>query len=98
MLELSLIVAQVALSFNYAVFVLGSLCGKLCKVGLVHLAYIHHSLAALLVGLTCFQALLAHVYSLVRVENLNIQLCYLLQHVVGSNGRVELGLLGSKLV
>jgi len=97
-LQLALVVAQVALGFNDGILVLRTLRRELRQVCLAHLAHLYHCLAALLVGLACFQTLLRHGDSLVRVEYLHVELRNLLEHVVGCGSRVESCLLGSHLV
>ena len=58
----------------------------------------YHRLAALLIGLAGLKALLRDGDGLIRIEYLDVELGYLLEHVVGCDSRIEACLLCSELI
>ena len=94
LLQLEFVVLHQTLGGHHVVFVLCPLGGELCQVGLAHLAYFHHGLAALLVERAGFQALPAHGNGLVGVEDLHEELHDALLDVLGCDLAFHLCLLG----
>ena len=97
-LQLSLIVLHIAFSLHDVEFILSSLSGELSQISLTHLAYLHHLLATLFVLLAREIALLVHLDSLCRVEDLHVELCNLFLQLDGLSSRIELCSLGRELV
>ncbi len=97
-LQLSLVVLHIAFSLYDVEFILSSLSGELCQVSLAHLSYLHHLLASFFVLQARVIALLVHLDSLSRVENLNVELGNLLLQLDSLGSRIKLGSLGSKFV
>ena len=97
-LQLSLIVLHIAFSLHDVEFILSPLSGELCQVSLTHLAYLHHLLATLFVLLAREIALLVHLDSLCRVEDLHVELCNLFLQLDSLGSRIELCSLGRELV
>ena len=79
-------------------FILSPLSGELCQVSLTHLAYLHHLLAPFFVLLAREIALLVHLDSLCRVEDLHVELCNLFLQLDSLGSRIELCSLGRELV
>ena len=97
-LQLSLIVLHIAFSLHDVEFILSPLSGELCQVSLTHLSYLHHLLATFFVLLAREIALLVHLDSLCRVENLHVELCNLFLQFDSLGSRIELCSLGRELV
>ena len=97
-LQLSLVVLHIAFRLHDVEFILCSLSGELCQVSLTHLAYLHHLLAPFFVLLAREIALLVHLDSLCRVENLHVELRNLFLQLDSLSGRIKIGSLGSKFV
>ena len=93
LLQLALVVLQIALLFHHGVFVLGALGGELRQFSLAHLTYFHHRLAALFVLFRSGRCLFVHLDGLGCIENLYIQLGNLLLQLVGYLCGVEFSLL-----
>ena len=96
--QLSLVVLHIAFSLYDVEFILCSLSGELRQISLAHLSNLHHLLASLFVLKARLIALLVHLDSLSRIENLNIELCNLFLQLDSLSGRIKIGSLGSKFV
>jgi hypothetical protein len=90
--QLSLVVAHVALSFNHIIFVLSALGGKLRHVCTAHFLYFHEFFTTFFVLHTRGQRGFVHGDGLAGIEYLHIQLCDLLNQLVGHGCRIECGL------
>ena len=98
LLQLELVIGEIALGFHQIIFFHGTLGRELGKVGFRHLADVDHFLSALLVLLAGFQTFTIDADSFVHIKNLNIELGNLFLNRVGALFYLQLSLFLAQLI